>query len=63
MLENVTQNVLTMGPAAALTGPAARGDTTLVAQQHQALEGWNPDAAQAYAALSRLSMAIAAKRR
>lgn len=63
MLDDVTQNVMSMGPAAALTGPAARGDTTLIAQQQLALEDWNVDAAQAYAALSRLAMEMAATRR
>ena len=58
MLENVAHNVLAMGPLAALTGPAARGDTALIAQQQLALQDWNSDAAQAYAALSRLAMGM-----
>lgn len=62
MLENVANNVLAMGPSAALTGPAARGDTALIAQQHQALQDWDTDAADAYAALSRLALAMAKKR-
>ena len=48
-----------MGPAAALTGPAARGDTALIAAQAQALQDWDPLVADAYRALSTLATRLA----
>jgi predicted short-subunit dehydrogenase-like oxidoreductase (DUF2520 family) len=59
MLDQVSQNVIALGPKAALTGPAARGDVELVAAQAQALAAWNPDAAEAYRGLSALAMQLA----
>jgi predicted short-subunit dehydrogenase-like oxidoreductase (DUF2520 family) len=55
LLPLAVANLLSLGPQGALTGPAARGDWPLVQQQEQALLHWDTDAAQAYAALSRLA--------
>ncbi len=60
LLSNVVQNIVNLGPAAALTGPAARGDLALVENQHQAVSQWNKAAGQAYEALSKLATALAA---
>lgn len=60
LLQNSVDNIQKLGPVGALTGPAARGDHALVALQGQALAQWNPDAGQAYAALSRLASEMAA---
>ena len=54
-------NVLANGRAA-LTGPAARGDHAVVQAQGQAVAGWDDDAGEAYAALSRLAVRIASER-
>lgn len=59
LLRNAVDNVLAQGPAAALTGPAARGDNALVQRQGQAVSAWNPEAGQAYAALSALAARLA----
>ncbi len=59
MLQNASHNTLTLGPRAALTGPAARGDTELVARQHQSVQQWNPAAGDAYLALSALARQMA----
>lgn len=59
LLRNAVDNVLALGPAAALTGPAARGDAALVQRQGQAVSAWNADAGQAYAALSALARRLA----
>jgi predicted short-subunit dehydrogenase-like oxidoreductase (DUF2520 family) len=59
LLRNAVQNITSQGAAKALTGPAARGDTAVVALQAQAVAGWQPDAGQAYQALSRLAAQIA----
>jgi predicted short-subunit dehydrogenase-like oxidoreductase (DUF2520 family) len=52
LLNNAVQNIQTLGPAGALTGPAARGDLALVQRQGQAVAQWDAAAGQAYAALS-----------
>lgn len=60
LLRNATDNILALGPAGALTGPAARGDHTLVERQGQAVAQWDAAAGQAYAALSQLATRLAA---
>ncbi|MEO3388781.1 DUF2520 domain-containing protein [Mesorhizobium sp. CAU 1741] len=52
LLSSTVKNVTTMGPAAALSGPASRGDWSVVEQQAQALDQWHPDAGRAYRSLS-----------
>jgi predicted short-subunit dehydrogenase-like oxidoreductase (DUF2520 family) len=59
LLQNAVNNITTLGPQAALTGPAARGDAALVAAQGQAVQQWNASAGQAYQALSALARQLA----
>lgn len=59
LLRNAVDNVLALGPAGALTGPAARGDTALVQRQGQAVSQWDPAAGEAYRALSELALRLA----
>jgi predicted short-subunit dehydrogenase-like oxidoreductase (DUF2520 family) len=59
LLQKAVQNIAAQGAAKALTGPAARGDTELVAMQGKAVAEWNADAGAAYAALSQLAARIA----
>lgn len=59
LLRNAVDNVLALGPAGALTGPAARGDTALVQRQGQAVNAWDPTAGEAYRALSELAQRLA----
>lgn len=59
LLQKAVQNIATQGAAKALTGPAARGDTALVALQGQAVADWNAHAGAAYLALSQLASQIA----
>lgn len=59
LLHNAVNNIVALGPQTALTGPAARGDTALVARQQQALADWNPQVGETYAALSQLAMQLA----
>lgn len=56
---NVADNLLRLGPAAALTGPAARGDTAVVQAEITAMQARDPALAQAYAALSTLAARLA----
>ena len=55
LLKSTVDNVLAMGPAQALTGPAARGDTAVVQAQGQIVQSWNAPAGEAYALLSQLA--------
>lgn len=59
LLRNAVDNLLALGPAGALTGPAARGDTDLVQRQGEAVTQWNAQAGAAYAALSELAARLA----
>lgn len=58
---NAVDNLLLLGPAGALTGPAARGDTALVRRQGEAVAQWNATAGEAYRALSQLASNLAAR--
>jgi predicted short-subunit dehydrogenase-like oxidoreductase (DUF2520 family) len=59
LLQKAVQNIAAQGAAKALTGPAARGDTALVALQGAAVADWHAEAGAAYAALSELASQIA----
>jgi predicted short-subunit dehydrogenase-like oxidoreductase (DUF2520 family) len=59
LLRNAVDNLLALGPAGALTGPAARGDTALLQRQGQAVAAWDAQAGAAYAALSELAGRLA----
>jgi predicted short-subunit dehydrogenase-like oxidoreductase (DUF2520 family) len=52
-------NLAALGPRAALTGPAARGDTRVLAEQGAAMAALDPALGQAYAALSELAGRLA----
>lgn len=58
LLTSTTDNLLALGAAQALTGPAARGDTAVVTAQAAVVDQWNPVAAQAYRALSTLAVSL-----
>jgi predicted short-subunit dehydrogenase-like oxidoreductase (DUF2520 family) len=55
LLKSTVDNVLAMGPAQSLTGPAARGDTAVVQEQGEVVKRWNAPAGEAYALLSQLA--------
>lgn len=52
LLSRTVNNIVTLGPRAALTGPAARGDTEVVKDEARALNDYDPVVAQAYEILS-----------
>lgn len=62
LLRHAADNLLTLGPAGALTGPAARGDSALVERQGQAVQALDADAGAAYAALSAMAARLARDR-
>jgi predicted short-subunit dehydrogenase-like oxidoreductase (DUF2520 family) len=55
LLKSTVDNVLAMGPARALTGPAARGDAAVVQAQGQVVQTWNAPAGEVYALLSQFA--------
>ncbi|MEO5794585.1 MAG: DUF2520 domain-containing protein [Rhodoferax sp.] len=63
LLAHAVHNITTLGPAAALTGPAARGDTAAIARQALAVTAWNPEAGAAYDALSVLALRLAGQQK
>ena len=60
LLSNAVANITRLGPAGALTGPAARGDVAAIARQAQVVADWDPQAGAAYEALSALALRMAA---
>ena len=59
LVRNTVENNLTLGPARALTGPVARGDQHLVAEQYDAVREWDEDAGDVYRALGRIAVDLA----
>jgi predicted short-subunit dehydrogenase-like oxidoreductase (DUF2520 family) len=59
LLANAVANLNALGPADALTGPAARGDTDAIARQCAKVKAWDPLAGNAYDALSALALRLA----
>jgi predicted short-subunit dehydrogenase-like oxidoreductase (DUF2520 family) len=59
LLTHAVNNILALGPQAALTGPAARGDLPAIARQSTAVSQWDAQAGEAYNALSALGLRLA----
>ena len=59
LLNNAVANITRLGPANALTGPAARGDVAAIAKQAEAVTQWDAKAGAAYEALSALALRLA----
>ena len=55
-------NVRDLGPAKALTGPAARGDAGTVRRNLEALDAHAPDAVTSYVAMGRIALDLATAR-
>jgi predicted short-subunit dehydrogenase-like oxidoreductase (DUF2520 family) len=59
LLSHAVNNIVALGPHAALTGPAARGDLAAIARQSEAVSHWDAKAGEAYSALSALGLRLA----
>ena len=55
IVKETSNNVFKLGTAKALTGPIARGDSKLVAEQLNAVEKWDSDAADIYRLLGKIA--------
>ncbi len=62
LVRKAVDNALALGPAAALTGPAARGDLDLVGRQQACVAEWDATAGEAYRALTELAISMAQAR-
>lgn len=60
LLRGTVENLLAQGPQAALTGPAARGDRSVVRAQGQVVAEWQPEAGAAYRLLSEMATRLKA---
>lgn len=58
LLKSTLENIEALGPAGALTGPAARGDADVVNAQGQRVAEWHPEAGELYRLLSRLAVRL-----
>ncbi len=63
LVRETIDNVFRIGPAAALTGPIARGDFATAARQQDAIADWNQDYGALYQQLAKLTADLAARRK
>ena len=59
LVRGTIDNVFELGPAAAITGPAARGDEAVVRHQGEVVAQWHPQAGRVYRELSDLARRLA----
>lgn len=62
LVRETVDNVFRLGPAAALSGPIARGDMATVERQQDALAAWDKTHGALYAQLAQSTIALAARR-
>ncbi len=62
LVRETVENVFRLGPAAALTGPVARGDMATAERQRQAVAAAEPAHGELYAQFMQLTRALAARR-
>ena len=55
IVKGTADNIFLLGTASALTGPIARGDFQVVAEQLKEVESWDKDAGQIYKCLGKIS--------
>ena len=58
LLSATARNVEQLGPQAALTGPAARGDSEVIARQGACVAEWHPEAGRLYAMLTEMAKSL-----
>jgi predicted short-subunit dehydrogenase-like oxidoreductase (DUF2520 family) len=63
LVRETVDNVFSLGPEHALTGPIARGDVATALKQYRAVSAWNKWYGALYKRLGKLTAALAARRR
>ena len=61
IVDGTVENLFTLGPVHALTGPIARGDHEVVSAQLTALQGWNPEVGELYRLLGQQALSLSKK--
>ena len=59
LVRESTDNLFRLGPAAALTGPIARGETSVVQKQCEAIGDWDQAIERVYKSLGRIAVEVA----
>lgn len=59
LMHKTVENVISMGPKKALSGPIARGDWGTIERQLRAIEAWNPERANLYKQLAERTKVLA----
>ena len=62
LVRETVDNIFRLGPAKALSGPIARGDTATVEKQQSAVSAWNEEYGKLYAQFAELTTRLAATR-
>jgi predicted short-subunit dehydrogenase-like oxidoreductase (DUF2520 family) len=62
LVRETAENVFRLGPAAALTGPIARGDLVTVEKQQDAVSNWDERYGDLYEQFAKLTLDLAARR-
>lgn len=62
LVRETIDNIFRIGPAAALTGPIARGDFAIAERQQRAIADWNRDHGALYEQFAKLTADLAARR-
>jgi predicted short-subunit dehydrogenase-like oxidoreductase (DUF2520 family) len=62
LVRETVDNTFRLGPARALSGPIARGDTATVEKQQSAVAAWNEEYGRLYAQFVELTTRLAATR-
>ena len=58
LLRSTLENIEKLGPAEALTGPAARGDREVVTEQGRQVSEWRPDVGRLYDVFSEMAVQL-----
>jgi predicted short-subunit dehydrogenase-like oxidoreductase (DUF2520 family) len=59
LVRNTVDNIFSLGPAEALTGPVSRRDEAIVRRHLEALQSWQPETAELYRILGRQTLKLA----
>jgi predicted short-subunit dehydrogenase-like oxidoreductase (DUF2520 family) len=62
LVSETLDNIFRLGPAQALSGPIARGDTVTVERQQRAVSEWNKEYGELYEIMAKLTTDLAARR-
>lgn len=62
LMRKTVENIVSIGPERALSGPIARGDRQTVEKQYRAIEAWDRECASLYKQLAERTAKLAQRR-